>query len=103
MMKRDKLSRDKAYDFLKKIDSSRREWGQHLYGLNLEDPIHYDIVLNTEGISSDVAANIICKMVTEKQFQTTPVSQQKKDNLALSLKKKMDNFPSSLKSTVSHG
>ena len=103
VMKRDKLSRDKASDFLKKIDSSRREWGQHLYGLNLEDPIHYDIVLNTEGISSDVAANIICEMVTENQFQTTPASQKKIDNLALSLKKKINNLPLSLKSTVTNG
>ena len=103
VMKRDKLSRDKAIDFLKKIDSSRREWGQHLYGLNLEDPNHYDIVLNTEGISSDVAAKIICEMVTGKQFKTTPASQKKMDNLALSLKKKIDNLPLSIKSTVSHG
>ena len=103
VMKRDNLSRDKALDFIKKIDSSRREWGQHLYGLNLEDPIHYDIVINTESMSSEVAANIIFKMATGKQFRTTPASQNKMDNLALSLKKKIDNLPLSLKSTVSQG
>jgi cytidylate kinase len=103
VMERDKVKRDKAIDFLKKIDNSRREWGQHLYGLNLEDPIHYDIVINTEIMSSEVAADIICKMVTSKQFQTTPASQNKMDNLALSLQKKIDNLPLSLKSKVSQG
>jgi hypothetical protein len=39
-------------------------------------------------------------MVTGKQFQTTPASQQKMDNLALSLKNKIDNLPLSLKATV---
>jgi len=86
VMERDKISRDKAIDFLKKIDSSRREWGQHLYGLNLEDPIHYDIVLNTETLPLEVVVDIICEMVTSKQFQTTPDSQKKMDNLASSLK-----------------
>ena len=89
VMERDKISRDKAIDFLKKIDSSRREWGQHLYGLNLEDPIHYDIVFNTENMSLKVIVDIICKMITWKQFQTTPASQKKMDNLALSLKAKV--------------
>jgi cytidylate kinase len=86
VMERDKISRDKAIDFLKKIDSSRREWGQYLYGLNLEDPTHYDIVINTENLSLEVVVDIICEMVTLKQFQTTPESQKKMDNLASSLK-----------------
>lgn len=89
VMERDKLSRDKAIDFLKKIDNSRREWGQHLYGLNIEDPIHYDIVFNTENMSLEGAVDSICEMVTWKQFQTTPASQKKMDNLALSLKAKV--------------
>ena len=86
VMERDKINRDKAIDFLEKIDSSRREWGQYLYGLNLEDPTHYDIVINTENLSLEVVVDIICKMVTLKQFQTTPESQKKMDNLASSLK-----------------
>jgi cytidylate kinase len=86
VMERDKISRDKAIDFLKKIDSSRKEWGQYLYGLNLEDPVHYDIVINTENLSLEVVVDIICEMVTSKQFQTTSESQKKMDNLASSLK-----------------
>jgi cytidylate kinase len=101
VMERDKLTRNKAIEFLKKIDNSRREWGQHLYKLNIEDPIHYDIVINTEIMSSEVAANTICEMVTLEKFQTTPASQNKMDNLASSLQNKIDKLPLSLKSTVS--
>ncbi len=85
VMERDKISRDTAIDFLKKIDSSRKKWGQHLYGLNLEDPTHYDIVINIEKLSLEVVVDIICTMITWKKFQTTPESQKKMDNLALSL------------------
>jgi len=86
VMERDKISRDTAIDFLKKIDSSRKKWGQHLYGLNLEDPTHYDIVINIEKLSLEVVVDIICTMITWKKFQTTPESQKKMDNLASSLK-----------------
>jgi len=102
-MKRDKLSRNKAVDFLEKIDSQRRQWAQHLYGQDLDDPTHYDVVINTESISSDIAAKIICEMLTREQFQTTPGSQNKMDNIALSLRNKIDMLPLSLKAAVSHG
>jgi cytidylate kinase len=101
VMARDKVGRDKAIDFLQRIDRSRREWGEHLYGLDLEDPIHYDVVINTEVMSSEVAANIICDMVTWEQFQTTPASQNKMDHLALFIQNKINNLPLSIKSTVS--
>ena len=103
VMQRDGISREKAVDFLKKIDSSRREWGQHLYGLNIEDPIHYDIVINTEILSSEAVADTICEMVAWKQFQTTPASQKKMDDLAILLQKKLDNLPYSLRATISKG
>ena len=86
VMERDQVTRDKAIDFLDKIDNSRRKWGQYLYGINLEDPSLYDIVINIEKLSLEVAVNIICKMVTWEKFQTTPESQKEMDNLALSLK-----------------
>lgn len=86
VMERDKITRDKAIDFLDKIDSSRRKWGQYLYGINLEDPSLYDIVINIEKLSLEVAVDSVCRLVTWEKFQTTPESQKEMDNLALSLK-----------------
>jgi len=79
VMERDKITRDKAIDFLDEIDSSRRKWGQYLYGINLEDPSLYDIVINIEKLSLEVAVDIICGMVTWEKFQTTPESQKEMD------------------------
>lgn len=86
VMDRDQVPRDKAIDFLDKIDRSRKKWGQHLYGINIEDPSLYDIVINLEKLSVDVAVNIIYEMTTWDNFQTTPESQKKMDELALSLR-----------------
>ena len=86
VMERDKKPRDKAIDFLKKMDNSRIKWGQHLYGINLEDPSLYDIVINTERLSLDAVVDMICTMVAWEDFQTTPESQKEMDNLALTLK-----------------
>jgi cytidylate kinase len=86
VMKRDKITRDKAIDFLDKIDSSRRKWGQYIYGINIEDPSLYDITINIEKLSLEVAVDIICRMVTWEKFQTIPESQKEMDNLALSIK-----------------
>lgn len=85
VIRRDRLTRPNAVDFLKRIDASRREWGQHLYGLNIEDPIHYDLVLNTENLSLEAVVDLICEMAAWKQFQTTPASQKKMNDLALSI------------------
>lgn len=86
VMNRDQVTRDKAIDFLDKIDSSRRKWAQYLYGINIEDPSLYDMVINTEKLSLESAVDMICKVATWEKFQTTPESQNEIDNLALSLK-----------------
>ncbi len=86
VMERDKITRDRAIDFLDKVDSSRRKWGQYLYGINIEDPSLYDIVINFEKLSLETAVDIICRMVTWEKFKTTPESQKAMDTLALSLK-----------------
>jgi cytidylate kinase len=86
VMERDNTSRGNASNFLEKIDTSRKEWGQHLYGLNIEDPIHYDIVINTENLSLEAVVNVICNMANSKQFQTTPASQKKMEDLTSSIK-----------------
>jgi len=85
VMERDKITRDKAIDFLHTIDNARKKWGQHLYGINIEDPSLYDIVINIGKLSLEVAVNIICKTATWEEFQTTAESQKELENLALSL------------------
>ncbi len=84
VMERDKISEKEAHQFLKKIDSQRKKWSKTLYGIDVADPILYDIVLNIKNITVDRAVDVICKAVKLKQFQTTPESQKAIEDLSLS-------------------
>ncbi len=92
VMERDKITRDQTIDLIDKVDSSRKKWGQHLYGINLEDPSQYDIVINIEKLSLEVAVDIICRMTTWEPFQTTPESQKEIENLASSIKARAEDM-----------
>ena len=43
-MERQRISREEALAVLKRDDSERRKWSQHLYGIDTADPILYDLV-----------------------------------------------------------
>ncbi|MDO9529291.1 MAG: cytidylate kinase-like family protein [Syntrophales bacterium] len=83
VMERDKISKKEAFQFLKKIDSQRTKWSKNLYGIDVVDPVLYDIVINIKNITVDRAVEIICKAVKLKQFQTTPESQKAIEDLSL--------------------
>lgn len=88
---RDQLDRVKAKEFLDKIDHSRRKWGQYLYGINIEEPSLYDIVINIGKLSLETAVNIICEMVDWERFQTTTESQKELENIAVTLEATINN------------
>jgi hypothetical protein len=82
-MDRDRVSRKKALQSLKKIDEQRRKWSISLYGIDTSDPGLYDMVLHIRKITVDDAVDIICHTVGLKDFQTTPESQKAMDDLLL--------------------
>ncbi|MEW6614850.1 MAG: cytidylate kinase-like family protein [Thermodesulfobacteriota bacterium] len=83
VMERDKVSRKKALQFLKKIDEQRRKWSISLYGIDTLDPSLYDMVLHIRKITVDDAVDIICHTAGLKDFKTTPESQKAMDDIFL--------------------
>lgn len=47
-------------------DNDRRHYVQSQYHLEPEDPIHYDLTINTTILSLDSASNLICQALAEK-------------------------------------
>jgi hypothetical protein len=72
VMKREKLTRKGASQFLLRVDEERRKWGEKLYGRDLGDPNLYDLTLNIDRISVDEAIEAICRISELKRFQMTP-------------------------------
>ena len=82
-MARQKISKEKAFEELKKDDKARRQWSLKLYGVDTWDPALYDLVLHIHKLNVQNAVDIICSTVTLEQFRTTPESQRTMDDLTI--------------------
>jgi len=82
-MQSEDVSEQKAYEMLHKLDAQRKKWGLYLYNIDITDPDQYDMVINTNRLSVDEAANIICSTARLEKFQTTAESRQEIDDLAM--------------------
>ena len=75
-MERQRISREEALAVLKRDDSERRKWSQHLYGIDTADPILYDLVVHVGKVTVDDAVDVICHTVGLPTFKTTFESQK---------------------------
>lgn len=80
---REGLSHYKAWSLVDAVDKARRQWGLQIWGMDPNDPTLYDLLINIKKLSTDDAADIICRSARLKCFQATAESQQVIDNLLL--------------------
>jgi cytidylate kinase len=52
-----------ATRFIKKSDAGRVDYLKRFYGVSVELPIHYDLVINTDALSVEQAAALIAQAV----------------------------------------
>lgn len=83
VMERDKISRKKAFSFIRKVDTQRERWSRKLYGIDPSDASLYDVVLHIGRITAEDAVDTICHIIGFKQFQPTSESERMIRNLAL--------------------
>jgi cytidylate kinase len=60
------IERDDAVRYIEENDNSRKAFVQRFFQKDFEDPLLYDLVVNTKYITSTVAAQLIHKAATEK-------------------------------------
>jgi cytidylate kinase len=77
------IAAEKAREFLKKDDEERYRWSYHLYGIDTRDPSLYDMVLHINGITIEIAVDIMQYTVGQPRFRTTPKSQKAMNDLLL--------------------
>ena len=53
------LDEEKARKEMERFDSSRHEFTKRYFHAALEDPLNYDLVINTENITFEKATSII--------------------------------------------
>jgi cytidylate kinase len=73
VMKLAGLDRAAAENLIEETDQGKRKLIQDLYAQNWRDPTHYDVVLNMDHFSTEVAAEIIIKAAKAKGIEAQPV------------------------------
>lgn len=92
VMESDKVDRDTAERIIEKIDKSRSGYVQAIYGKDLKDSEHYDLIYNTGIQSYDQVTQNLVEVLKEWDQRATPESWQLLKNRALVAKIKARLF-----------
>ena len=89
------ISRDEARFRLKEDDEERRKWAMFLYGIDIEDPSRYDMVLNIGTMGVADAVETVTRAIGFACFHPTPDSIRKVEELTLcaQVKAALFDFP----------
>ncbi len=80
---RKEVSQDNARRQLIQDDEERRKWAMLLYGIDISDPVNYDMVLNISTMGVGEAAGLVADAARLPCYQATADSIQKIEDLAL--------------------
>jgi cytidylate kinase len=67
VMEEQQLTEDKAKQEMQRFDNSAREFMKRYFGAEMEDPTHYDLVINTESFSFETAASLVVQALAVKK------------------------------------
>ena len=78
-----KMDQASAYLYLGRIDEVRAGRVQEFFGVDWQDPRHYDLLLNLGRMSLEDAAQRVVEWAKRPQFQPTPASEQALQDLTV--------------------
>lgn len=78
------METEKARQFIKDLDRVRGRRLRSLFNVDWQDPVGYDLVINTTRVTSDMAAHLITEAARRKEFQPTAQSEKAFRDLAVS-------------------
>jgi cytidylate kinase len=79
----DHRTREAALAYIEKVDQERRDWSRFLFGVDWEDPLLYDVVLNLSRMSLETAGEAVIRLAASPEFQASPESAQALQDLVL--------------------
>ncbi len=82
-MEHNKITREEAIPYIKKMDKYRKQWTKFLYDIDWKDPSLYDVIINLNDTSIQTACDMIAVMTTAPEFQLTENSKRAIADLTL--------------------
>lgn len=86
-MERENISEEKAGKIITALDEQQKKWGKAVYGIDVTNPIYYDLIINVGHIGADDtedAVETIISTAGHKKFQPNTYSINCMKNIALS-------------------
>jgi cytidylate kinase len=77
-------SREAAMQYIQQVDEERLRRLRYMFNVDWRDPALYDVVLNIEHMSLETAADVVIYMAQHPEYQPTPASEKKLNDLTLS-------------------
>jgi cytidylate kinase len=90
-MEREKVSEEKARRMITNLDEQQKKWGKAVYGIDVTNPIFYDLIINVGHIAADDtedAVETIIDTAGHKKFHPNTYSLNCMKNIALSCRVK---------------
>ena len=69
LMKESGRTETEARDYINQIDSRRVNWARFLYGVDFNNPVNFDIVLNMDKMSIETMADIVARAAERPEFK----------------------------------
>lgn len=81
-VERSGFTREKAMQYIKRIDDDRDKWVKSMYDVDRNDPLTYDMIINLEHVSVASACDVVSE-IAERDFKMTPESQKIMNDMVL--------------------
>ncbi len=91
-MGKNNMNYEQSLNYVKLIDERRRHWSEFLYGVNIEDPKFYDLIINLDSMKVQTATSLITTALQQQEFNSTNESLNSLKNLHLSAKAKLNLY-----------
>src|ERR1043166_2675162 len=82
------LTAEAALDYVRRSDRERAARVKFLYHLDWDDPLFYDLVVNTERLSVDEGARLLRHALKEERLETTTTARKAMRDLSLAAQAK---------------
>ncbi len=86
VMQRLDLPRDKAKDYIQRVEEDRKRWVRFFYNVDWDSSSLYEVILNLERWNVDNAASALCGVAQLPDFQMTPAARKTLEDLLLASK-----------------
>jgi cytidylate kinase len=83
------LSTDRAWEYLDRVNEDIEKWFHFMHGVDPHERGQYDLILNTENMSMENAATLLCNVSELPDFKPTPVSTSLQNDLTLAARARL--------------